>query len=62
MANYMVVNKGKTNVYLDIDGKKDTDDIVIIGPKGNTKVKLTNERVEQIKTEHPSLVIKKLGE
>lgn len=61
-VNVLIINKGETNVYVDVDGNyKTEDDIIVLGPKGTEKASLTEERIEALKVEKPNLVIKRLG-
>jgi hypothetical protein len=60
--NVLIINKGETNVYVDLDGNyKTEDDIIVLGPKGTEKASLTEERIEALKVEKPNLVIRRLG-
>jgi len=39
------------NVFIDLDGKQDTDDIIVLGKGGKADVKLTKERISELRKE-----------
>ena len=58
---YLVINNTSHNIYLDIDGKENTDDIVVLGAKCKTNIELPEKRVSEIKQEFgANLILKKV--
>jgi 2-phospho-L-lactate guanylyltransferase (CobY/MobA/RfbA family) len=45
------------NVFVDLDGNEDTDDIIILGKGGKQTVELSNDRIEQLRKELAGQVV-----
>lgn len=56
----ILVNTSNRNVYVDIDGKTNTDDIIHLGPKAiSTIIDLPNKsRMAEISKEYPKVIVK----
>ena len=58
---YLVINNTNHNIYLDLDGNENTDDIVVLGAKCKTHLELSEKRVSEIKQEFGAdLILRKV--
>lgn len=52
MINVLIINNSPFTIYPDLDGKAETKDTIIIGPKGRETVSLPSEkRLTQLTSE-----------
>jgi hypothetical protein len=61
LVKVMLINAGTTVMYVDLDGKDSTDDIVVLGIRAHETVSITQERVDALKSQYgSSLTVKKI--
>ena len=57
----MLINAGSTVMSIDLDGKDNTDDIIVLGIRAHETVSITQERVDALKSQYgSSLTVKKI--
>jgi len=52
-----IFNRTPHNIYIDIDGKANTDDIIVLGKTGRVTLELPVKRIEELKRELQGQVI-----
>jgi len=55
----ILFNNSNSNAYIDLDGKKSTDDIIVLGPRGmSAPIWVENKRVIDIPKENKNIIVK----
>jgi len=57
MRKVTLLNIKQYNVFIDLDGNENTDDVIILGKGGKQTVNLTEKRIKQLKEELAGQVI-----
>lgn len=57
----MMINNSNHNIYIDLDGKAETDDIIVLGAKAKINMKLDEKRVSELQNQFGAdLMIRKV--
>jgi len=61
MKKYLVINNTPHNLYIDLDGNENTDDIIVLGARAKDYLELSEKRVAELRREFgANLVIRKV--
>jgi len=57
MKKITIFNVKPYNIFIDLDGKQDTNDIIVLGKGGKETVFLSEDRIKELKRELAGQVI-----